>query len=161
MPVLLSYIMWFSIIFIVVKKLRSKRRHTINSSTMQRNDNQEALRQTVYKQKNEMTVNKPSDSSIPNKMPSQIKKEEGSNSTMDYLDQKAREDQKQHEAEKLKQQIKMRMKYGDAKFGQRHILGDEIPSGMYFISCGYCGAENLLPSGQKKEYNCYFCREEL
>jgi len=37
-----------------------------------------------------------------------------------------------------------------------------IPGGKEIVRCSYCGANNLIPKrGNRSQYTCYFCREDL
>ncbi len=48
-----------------------------------------------------------------------------------------------------------------ARLGLRGDYGEEICPGQICVRCGYCGAENLVPSGSREHYHCYFCWEKL
>ncbi|MCD8197866.1 MAG: hypothetical protein LUE24_12000 [Lachnospiraceae bacterium] len=48
-----------------------------------------------------------------------------------------------------------------ARLGLRGDYGEEIRQGQICVRCGYCGAENLVPSGSREHYHCYFCWEKL
>ncbi|MCC8140002.1 MAG: hypothetical protein LIO67_06865 [Lachnospiraceae bacterium] len=48
-----------------------------------------------------------------------------------------------------------------ARLGLRGDYGEEVRQGQICVRCGYCGAENLVPSGSREHYHCYFCWEKL
>ncbi|MCD8362228.1 MAG: hypothetical protein LUC98_04585 [Lachnospiraceae bacterium] len=48
-----------------------------------------------------------------------------------------------------------------ARLGLRGDYGEEVRPGQICVRCGYCGAENLVPSGSREHYHCYFCWEKL
>ncbi len=90
--------------------------------------------------------------------PSGGKKEQ---STTDYLNQKAEQDQREHEIEKRQERERVDQKYGNRPVGGRYMPGDPVPSGMQIVCCEYCGAENLVKMGYRGDRNCYFCRTRL
>lgn len=82
-------------------------------------------------------------------------------STLEYLNKKAAEDQAAHMAEKRQQEIKQQQIYGDAKIGEMYMPGDSIPSGKMKAKCPYCAADNLIQSRYRANSLCYFCRTKL
>lgn len=83
-------------------------------------------------------------------------------STTEILNEKAMEDQRQHQIEKRQHEMEERRIHGMLRYAGRHYPGDEIPRGMREVVCEYCNAENLVPSADfTTKYNCYFCREVL
>ncbi|MCC8163265.1 MAG: hypothetical protein LIO86_08935 [Lachnospiraceae bacterium] len=48
-----------------------------------------------------------------------------------------------------------------ARLGLRGDYGEEVRPGQICVRCGYCGAENMVPSGSREHYHCYFCWEKL
>jgi len=83
------------------------------------------------------------------------------NSTVEYLAQKAREDEAEHLREEY--MTKQKLTQGGAlRLGLRIPDDGIIPRGMGVVCCGYCGAENVLPQGMSpKAFYCYFCHEQL
>lgn len=166
----LTTFIYIGIIFFVIKLARKGYKNQANSSQIQKDNAQNNTQNNTYQNKYDASFSKNntaasgySNSYTPIKKTADEKKQiDGEKmSTTDYLEQKAMNDEKQHEEEKRNHQIKMKMQYGNAKVGQRYMLGDEIPRGMYLVPCGYCGADNLLSPGPKQECLCYFCRKEL
>jgi hypothetical protein len=82
-------------------------------------------------------------------------------STMAYLDEKAKQDQKEHAMEKLQERKRTSEKYGNRPVGGRYLLGDPVPKGMKIVYCEYCGAENLVNIDYRNDRDCYFCRTHL
>ena len=83
-------------------------------------------------------------------------------STTEYLRQKALEDAREHAAEKKQENLRLYHETGGKMPGQRHLSWDTVPRDMKVVRCGYCGAENLIPErSNRKNYTCYFCREDL
>lgn len=82
-------------------------------------------------------------------------------STTAYLSEKARQDQREHVAEKLQEKKRMDQKYGNRPVGGRYMLGDPVPQGMKIVCCGYCGAENVVRIDYRGDRDCYFCRTRL
>lgn len=87
-------------------------------------------------------------------------KEDG-NATTAYLKEKAEEDARQHAKEKFEEQKRLYETRGGLAVAERHLDGDLIPQSKQCVTCGYCGAENLLPMQPRTQYSCYFCREAL
>lgn len=172
---LLTTLIYVGIIFFVIRLARKGYKNQANSRQIQQNSPQNNTYQnnaqnSTYQNKYDASVSKNntqassySNSYTPIKKTADEKKPTDGEkmSTTDYLEQKAMNDVKQHEEEKRNHQIRMKKQYGNAKVGQRYMLGDEIPRGMYLVPCGYCGADNLLSPGPKQECLCYFCRKEL
>lgn len=101
------------------------------------------------------TPTRPVQSKVPQKKPDEM-------STMEMLEAKAREDDREEMLEKQRQKIENKKHYGHLNYAEKYILGDEVPKGRKMVFCTYCGAENLIPTySAAKEYNCYFCREDL
>lgn len=84
-----------------------------------------------------------------------------SGSTLAYLEEKARQDAREHAREKWEETKRLNKNYGGLRAAERHYDGDSIPSGKRCIVCAYCGAENLVPTNMREKYSCYFCREAL
>ncbi len=88
-------------------------------------------------------------------------KEEKELSTLDYLNEKAKQDQREHAIEKMEERKRVSEKYGNRPVGGRYLLGDPIPQGMKIVCCEYCGAENVVKIGYRGDRDCYFCRTRL
>lgn len=82
-------------------------------------------------------------------------------STMAYLEEKARQDAKEHAREKLEESRRLYENTGGRCVAERLFEGDSVPKGKKCIVCGYCGAENLVPMMPREHYSCYFCREQI
>lgn len=83
-------------------------------------------------------------------------------STTERLEAKALADNKKEMVEKQRQRMENKKHYGSHNYAQKYVLGDPVPKGKKMIYCSYCNAENLIPAySLAKDYNCYFCREEL
>ncbi|MDE7282994.1 MAG: hypothetical protein K2N85_05355 [Lachnospiraceae bacterium] len=82
-------------------------------------------------------------------------------STLAYLEEKARQDAREHAREKREETMRLNKNYGGLRSAERHYDGDSIPRGKKGITCAYCGAENLVPTNMREKYSCYFCREAL
>ncbi|MDE5931460.1 MAG: hypothetical protein K2H40_03120 [Lachnospiraceae bacterium] len=89
------------------------------------------------------------------------KPEAAAGSTMAYLEEKARQDQKEHAKEKWEETKRLNQNYGGLRVAQRLFEGDSVPGGQKCVVCDYCGAENLIPMMPRERYSCYFCREPL
>lgn len=84
-----------------------------------------------------------------------------SGSTLAYLEEKARQDAREHAREKREETMRLNKNYGGLRAAERRYDGDSIPRGKKCITCAYCGAENLVPTNMREKYSCYFCREAL
>ncbi len=82
-------------------------------------------------------------------------------STLEYLEQKAREDAREHAREAMEERRQARKDLAGRREGIRLYPGDAAPRGMRVIKCPYCGAENLVAENSREKYGCYFCREDL
>ncbi|MDE6748217.1 MAG: hypothetical protein K2K21_04020 [Lachnospiraceae bacterium] len=82
-------------------------------------------------------------------------------STLAYLEEKARQDAREHAREKREEAMRLNKNYGGLRAAERRYDGDSIPRGKRCITCAYCGAENLVPTNMREKYSCYFCREAL
>lgn len=82
-------------------------------------------------------------------------------STLAYLEEKARQDAREHAREKREETMRLNKNYGGLRAAERRYDGDSIPRGKKCITCAYCGAENLVPANMREKYSCYFCREAL
>lgn len=82
-------------------------------------------------------------------------------STLAYLEEKARQDAREHAREKREEAMRLNKNYGGLRTAERRYDGDSIPRGKKCITCAYCGAENLVPTNMREKYSCYFCREAL
>lgn len=87
-------------------------------------------------------------------------KEDG-HSTTAYLMEKAEADAREHEREKYEEQRRLYESRGGLAVAERFLDGDSIPQGRRLVRCGYCGADNLIPTAARTGYSCYFCREPL
>lgn len=50
---------------------------------------------------------------------------------------------------------------GNRKTARQLYIGDPVPRGTKVIVCSYCAAENIVPSGARNEYKCYFCHYDI
>lgn len=83
-------------------------------------------------------------------------------STMEMLEAKAQADDREEMLEKQRRRMENKKHYGSHNYAEKYIIGDPVPKGKRMIYCSYCNAENLIPTYSiSKDYNCYFCREEL
>lgn len=87
-------------------------------------------------------------------------KEDG-HSTTAYLMEKAEADAREHERETYEEQRRLYESRGGLAVAERFLDGDSIPQGRRLVRCGYCGADNLIPTAARTGYGCYFCREPL
>lgn len=87
--------------------------------------------------------------------------EEREISTMEYLEEKARQDAAEHAREKWEENRRLHQNYGGLSVAERLFDGDTVPGGKKCVVCKYCGAENLVPMMSREHYGCYFCREPL
>ena len=104
-------------------------------------------------------------SSKPQNRPMQNKVQDDSDlkmSTTDMLEAKAQADGREHILEKQRQHMENKKHYGSHNYAKKYILGDSVPKGNKMVFCPYCNAENLIPTySAARDYNCYFCRENL
>ncbi len=82
-------------------------------------------------------------------------------STLAYLEEKARQDAMEHEMEKREEARRLYESSGGLRPAQRLYEGDSVPGGCKCVICGYCAAENLVPVSTRERFSCYFCREPL
>ncbi len=82
-------------------------------------------------------------------------------STLAYLEEKARQDAMEHEMEKREEARRLYESSGGLRPAQRLYEGDSVPGGCKCVVCGYCAAENLIPAAARERFSCYFCREPL
>lgn len=82
-------------------------------------------------------------------------------STMAYLEEKARQDAEEHARDKWEETRRLNRNYGGLRVAERLFEGDTVPGGKKCVTCGYCGADNLIPMLPRERYSCYFCREPL
>lgn len=82
-------------------------------------------------------------------------------STLAYLEEKARQDAIEHEMEKREEARRLYESSGGLRPAQRLYEGDSVPNGCRCVACGYCGAQNLIPVAARERFSCYFCRERL
>lgn len=47
------------------------------------------------------------------------------------------------------------------EYGKNGDNGNVPLRGETMIICSYCGANNILPANRRKNYNCYFCRQDI
>ncbi len=92
---------------------------------------------------------------------SQTKSENEPESTLAYLEEKARQDAMEHEKEKREEARRLYESSGGLRPAQRLYEGDSVPGGCKCVVCGYCAAENLIPAAARERFSCYFCREPL
>ena len=92
---------------------------------------------------------------------SQTKSENEPESTLAYLEEKARKDAMEHEMEKREEARRLYESSGGLRPAQRLYEGDGVPNGCKCVACGYCAAENLVPVSSRERFSCYFCREPL
>ncbi len=92
---------------------------------------------------------------------SQTKSENEPESTLAYLEEKARKDAMEHEMEKCEEARRLYESSGGLRPAQRLYEGDSVPNGCKCVACGYCAAENLVPVSSRERFSCYFCREPL
>ena len=86
---------------------------------------------------------------------------DGQESTLAYLEEKARQDAIEHEIEKREEARRLYESSGGLRPAQRLYEGENVPNGCKCVACGYCGAENLIPMMARERFSCYFCREPL
>lgn len=99
---------------------------------------------------------------VSGKKPSVPPLEPDADSTTAYLRQKAMEDEKAHAEEERLEELRLHHETGGRMPAMRHYDGDGVPSGMVLVRCRYCGAENLIRIGSRRQdFTCYFCREIL
>lgn len=89
------------------------------------------------------------------------KSENEPESTLAYLEEKARKDAMEHEMEKREEARRLYESSGGLRPAQRLYEGDSVPNGCKCVACGYCAAENLVPVSSRERFSCYFCREPL
>lgn len=82
-------------------------------------------------------------------------------STMAYLEEKARQDAVEHAREKQEEAQRLHKNFGGLRVAERLYEGNCVPNGKKCITCGYCGAENLVPMMPRERYGCFFCREPI
>ncbi|MDD3205470.1 MAG: hypothetical protein PHS74_07035 [Lachnospiraceae bacterium] len=85
-------------------------------------------------------------------------KQGATQSTVDYLSQKAAQEDKD---QRMEVKMNASVRVGGRRVAVQLIEGDMAPMGTRVIKCGYCGAENLVPMTTSEEYACFFCREDL
>lgn len=120
--------------------------------------------QPKYYNPQQQTVPKTTDVSETKTNVSEVKAEASEaapGSTLAYLEEKARQDAKEHAREKWEETKRLNKNYGGLRAAERRYDGDSIPRGKKCITCAYCGAENLVPTNMREKYSCYFCREAL
>lgn len=91
----------------------------------------------------------------------QTREKDGQESTLAYLEEKARQDAIEHEMEKREESRRLYESSGGLRPAQRLYEGESVPNGCKCVACGYCGAENLIPMVARERFGCYFCREPL
>lgn len=94
-----------------------------------------------------------------NKVPETVKVEKKPQTTMEYLNEKSKQEAKDKLMEKQRVDYQKRQEMGNKLIGERLYLGDQVPNGKMLRKCSYCGADNLVPFGTREKYLCYFCRE--
>ena len=50
---------------------------------------------------------------------------------------------------------------GNRKTAKQLYIGDQVPRGTKVLRCSYCAADNIVPSGARNEYKCYFCHYDI
>ncbi len=53
------------------------------------------------------------------------------------------------------------MSRGNYKSGKNGDNGEMPKVNEIRLTCGYCGAINILPRSRNQRYSCYFCREDI
>lgn len=120
--------------------------------------------QPKYYNTQKLTEPKTTNMSEPKTNVSEVKTEASgaeNSSTLAYLEEKARQDAREHAREKREETLRLNKNYGGLRAAERRYDGDSIPRGKRCIKCAYCGAENLVPTNMREKYSCYFCREAL
>lgn len=98
----------------------------------------------------------------PNKQVSNKGVQKESMSTTEMLEAKALADDREKMLEKQRQRMANKKHYGHLNYAEKYVIGDAVPKGKKMVFCPYCNAENLIPMySSARDYNCYFCREEL
>lgn len=106
------------------------------------------------------TAGRPAQARQAQKKPVQKDPEEVS--TTEMLEAKALADDKAEMLEKQRQRMQNKKHYGRLNYAEKYVIGDAVPKGKKMVFCSYCNAENLIPTySLARDYNCYFCREEL
>ncbi|MBQ8325831.1 MAG: hypothetical protein IJX86_02060 [Lachnospiraceae bacterium] len=82
-------------------------------------------------------------------------------STLEYLEKKAREDQLEHQREMREDAVRRERASEGRNMGGRYMSGDPVPQGAAICKCGYCGAENIVSAYSRSGYKCYFCWENI
>lgn len=136
-----------------------------NTPYRSRNTSQNTLQNTSQNTSQYASQNAPQNTSqyISQSKSLMPEKTEGNstNSTTEYLAQKAKEDAVEHAREKYEEQKRLQESRGGLAVAERLIEGDSVPRGKQCVICGYCAAENLIPMVPRGRYSCYFCREPL
>lgn len=149
-------IIFIIIISVVLNKSKKKNASKPNTTRTQTTQSR-AVQKPVQ---NRPVQNRPVQSkSAPNR-PVQKKTEEMS--TTEMLEAKALADDREEMLEKQRQRMENKKHYGHLNYAEKYVIGDAVPKGKKMVFCPYCNAENLIPMySSAREYNCYFCREDL
>lgn len=150
------------IIFIIILTVVMKSKKKNQKKTSKPNVVRTAPTPVPGRTQQSRPVQRPAKSAVQNR-PAQkqpVKKEEMS--TMEMLEAKALADDREEMREKQRQRMENKKHYGSHNYAEKYVIGDPVPKGKRMIYCSYCNAENLIPAYSiSKDYNCYFCREEL
>lgn len=99
---------------------------------------------------------------VPNKQVSNKVVQKEGMSTTEMLEAKALADDREEMLEKQRQRMENKKHYGHLNYAEKYIIGDAVEKGKKMVFCPYCNAENLIPMySSARDYNCYFCREDL
>ena len=140
-------IIFIIIISVVVNKNKKKNAVKPNTSRAQQVQNRPVQNRTPQ---NRPVQNKP------------VPKKTKEMSTTEMLEAKAMADDREEMREKQRQRMENKKHYGHLNYAEKYIIGDAVPKGKKMVFCPYCNAENLIPMySSAREYNCYFCREDL
>ena len=155
----------FIIIISVVMKSKKKQKTVPKKTTQQPTPIPNRTMQTTAR--TGAVQNRPAQSRQTQNRPAQNKpaktaEEPKQMSTTEMLEAKALADDREEMKEKQRQRMENKKHYGHLNYAQRYVIGDAVPKGQKMVFCRYCNAENLIPMySLAKDYNCYFCREEL
>lgn len=148
-------IIFIIIISVVLNKSKKKNASKPNTTRTQTTQSR-AVQKPVQKPVQSRPVQS---KSAPNR-PVQKKTEEMS--TTEMLEAKALADDREEMLEKQRQRMENKKHYGHLNYAEKYVIGDAVPKGKKMVFCPYCNAENLIPMySSAREYNCYFCREDL
>lgn len=81
-------------------------------------------------------------------------------STIEYLNQKAKHDAEAHRREAMEEERRRRQE-SSIPIALRYTGFETVAPTDKIVICGYCRAENMVPKNIRSKYRCYFCRENL